>query len=53
MILSKHKGEFVCHELTALNIVVGGIEYAQKILLSGLKASLYDTKLTQGRVNVL
>ena len=38
----KHKGEFnMCRELAALNIAVGGIEHAQMILLSGVKASLY------------
>ena len=55
MILNKHKGEFMCHELAALN-AVGGTEHAQRIvlsLLSGVKDSLYDIKQTQGRVYVL
>ena len=39
----------MCHELAALN-AVDGAEYAQRILLSGVKASLYDTKLTQLRM---
>ena len=43
MLLNKHKGEFMCHELAALN-AVGRAEHAQRILLSGVKASLYDTK---------
>ena len=42
MILNKHKGEFMCRKLSALNIAVGGAEYTQRILLSGVKASLYD-----------
>ena len=32
----------MCRELAALNIAVGGTEHAQRILLSGVKASLYD-----------
>ena len=46
MILNQHKGEFMCHELAGVN-VVGGAEHAQRILLSGVKASLYDTKQAQ------
>ena len=35
-ILNKHKGEFLCHELAALN-AVGGAEHAQRVLQSGVK----------------
>ena len=52
MILNKHKGEFMCRKLSALNIAVGGAEHAQRTLLSGVKASFYDAKQTQGRVHV-
>ena len=40
MILNKHKGEFMRHELTALN-AVGRAEHAQWILLSSVKTSPY------------
>ena len=40
MITNKHKGEFMCRKLAALN-AVGGAEHAQWILLSGVKTSLY------------
>ena len=43
--LNKYKGEFMCRELAALNAVDGAV---QRILLSGVKVSLYDTKQTQG-----
>ena len=45
--LNKHKDELLCRELAALN-AMGGAEHAQRILLSGVKASLYDTKQIQG-----
>ena len=48
MISNKHKGDFMCRELAALNNEVGGDEHAQWILLSSVKASLY----AQGRVYV-
>ena len=35
MILNKHKGEFMCRELAALN-AVGGTEHAQWIPLSSV-----------------
>ena len=34
----------------AISAVLSGSEHAQSILLSGVKASLYDTEQTQGRV---
>ena len=40
----------MCRELAALNIAVGGTEYAQRILLSGVKGSLYDTKQHKGEL---
>ena len=42
----------MCRKLSALNIAVGGAEHAQRILVNGVKASLYDAKQTQGRVYV-
>ena len=44
MILNKHKGDFMCCELVALN-VVGGAEHAQWILLSSVKTSPYIRSL--------
>ena len=41
MISNKHKGDFMCRELAALNNEVGGAEHVQWILLSSVKASLY------------
>ena len=44
MIANKHKGDFMCRELAALNNEVGGAEHAQWILLNSVKASLYANK---------
>ena len=38
MILNKHKGEFMCHELAALNIAVGGTEHVQRSYWVALNA---------------